>query len=130
VHEKHERRETNLSDDTDEGVLRANTVTPVVDPENASVVATEEEEEKKDFCTIFFSRNGAWREVAFVLTEKETRDFGSFHPSVSLYTHGKREREAEVAFNFGPIFVYPPAEATDRLGEAFVSPRPMCESAS
>jgi hypothetical protein len=51
---------------------------------------------------------------------------GAFHPSVSLYTHGKvgEHQDAKVAFNFGPTVVFP----VSTFGDA-PPPRPMCDAA-
>ena len=45
---------------------------------------------------------------------------GAFHPSVSLYTHGKvgEHQDAKVAFNFGPTFVFPGFDIRRRAGAA------------
>jgi hypothetical protein len=51
---------------------------------------------------------------------------GAFHPSVSLYTHGRpvgEHQDAKVAFNFGPKFVFP----VSSFGDA-PAPRPMCDA--
>ena len=75
-----------------------------------------------------FCVNGVWQGLAFEppacapITAR-----GAFHPSVSLYTHGKvgEHQDAKVAFNFGPTFVFP----VSSFGDA-PAPRPMCDAAS
>jgi hypothetical protein len=71
-----------------------------------------------------FCRNGVWQGLAFEppACAPITAKNGAFHPSVSLYTHGKvgEHQDAKVAFNFGPTFVFP----VSSFGDA-PAPRPM-----
>ena len=79
-----------------------------------------------------FCRNGAWQGAAFepqcdrAGSNTAVRAVGAFHPSVSLYTHGKvgEHQDPKVAFNFGPTFVFP----VSSFGDA-PAPRPMCDAA-
>jgi hypothetical protein len=75
-----------------------------------------------------FCRNGVWQGLAFEppACAPITAKNGAFHPSVSLYTHGKvgEHQDAKVAFNFGPTFVFP----VSSFGDA-PAPRPMCDAA-
>ena len=52
---------------------------------------------------VAFVKNGVFQGVAYHL-EPSTRS--GFSPTVSLFTHGKVEPAARVAFNFGPKFVH------------------------
>lgn len=74
-----------------------------------------------------FCRNGVWQGAAFEPPDCSPIIVrGAFHPSVSLYTHGKvgEHQDAKVAFNFGPTFVFP----VSTFGDA-PAPRPMCDAA-
>jgi hypothetical protein len=74
-----------------------------------------------------FCRNGVWQGAAFEPPDcAPITSRGAFHPSVSLYTHGKvgEHQDAKVAFNFGPTFVFP----VSTFGDA-PAPRPMCDAA-
>jgi hypothetical protein len=76
-----------------------------------------------------FCRNGVWQGLAFEPPAGRasiTAKNGAFHPSVSLYTHGRpvgEHQDAKVAFNFGPKFVFP----VSSFGDA-PAPRPMCDA--
>jgi hypothetical protein len=74
-----------------------------------------------------FCRNGVWQGAAFEPPDcAPITARGAFHPSVSLYTHGKvgEHQDTKVAFNFGPTFVFP----VSTFGDA-PAPRPMCDAA-
>ena len=76
-----------------------------------------------------FCRNGAWQGAAFEPQfdrAPTTARGAAFHPSVSLYTHGKvsEHQDAKVAFNFGPTFAFP----VSSFGDA-PPPQPMCDAA-
>ena len=68
-----------------------------------------------------FCRNGVWQGAAFEPPDcAPITSRGAFHPSVSLYTHGKvgEHQDAKVAFNFGPTFVFPVSTSWRRAGAA------------
>lgn len=98
---------------------------------NESEKRRDEDAEKSVDATIVrrvgFCRNGVWQGAAFEPPDcAPITARGAFHPSVSLYTHGKvgEHQDAKVAFNFGPTFVFP----VSTFGDA-PAPRPMCDAA-
>ena len=98
---------------------------------NTQVQGFDEDAEKSVDATfvrrVGFCRNGVWQGAAFEPPDCSPIIVrGAFHPSVSLYTHGKvgEHQDAKVAFNFGPTFVFP----VSTFGDA-PPPRPMCDAA-
>ena len=96
----------------------------------AAPEAADETSERAPFVRrVGFCRNGAWQGAAFEPQfdrAPTTARGAAFHPSVSLYTHGKvsEHQDAKVAFNFGPTFVFP----VSSFGDA-PPPQPMCDAA-
>lgn len=69
---------------------------------------------------VAFAKNGVFQGVAYHLTRRN-----GFSPTVSLFTLGKVEPVAKVAFNFGPDFVH----ALSDFGD-LPSPKPLSETVS